>query len=164
MLFEKYFPNIKLLTIKNHRIMTVVRFKNRPNINSSFNNLLRDVFPQMPSLYRGDFRATVPVNIKETEKEFLIELVAPGMAREDFGISLENNMLTISAEKREGTKNEAEKMIRDEYKFGSFSRSFTLDEAISADGITAQYVNGVLIVNLTKKEEVKSAAKQISIS
>ncbi|MDB5205857.1 MAG: Hsp20/alpha crystallin family protein [Flavisolibacter sp.] len=144
--------------------MTVVRFKNRPNGAASFNNLLSDVFPQMPSLYRDEARQTIPINIKETEKEFLIELVAPGLNKEDFGISLEDSLLTISAEKKEEAKNENEKTIRAEYKFASFKRSFTTDEKVNAEGITAQYVNGVLIVNLPKKEEVKPAIKNITIA
>lgn len=144
--------------------MTVVRFKNRPNGAASFNNLLSDVFLQMPSLYKDDLKYPTPVNIKETEKEFLIELVAPGFGKENFGISLEDNMLTISAEKKEEAKNEAEKTIKAEYKFASFKRSFTLNETVYADGIKAQYINGVLTVNLPKKEEVKPAIKQITIS
>ena len=48
--------------------MTVVRFKNRPNGNVAFNNLLSDLFPQTPSLYQQDLRQAVPVNIRENEK------------------------------------------------------------------------------------------------
>ena len=144
--------------------MTYVRFKNRPNGVASFNNLLSDVFPQMPSLFKDEFVQGVPVNIKETEKEFLIELVAPGMNKEDFGINLDDSVLTISVERKEEVKNENEKVIRNEYKYSSFKRSFTLDEKVDAEKIAAQYVNGVLILNLPKKEEVKPATKQITIS
>src|SRR5438874_2140978 len=99
--------------------MTVVRFKNRPNDAASFNNLLSDVFPQMPSLYKEEFKSSIPVNIKETEKEYLIELVAPGLAKENFAISLEDNLLTVSAELKEEAKTDAQKLIRSEYKFSS---------------------------------------------
>ena len=144
--------------------MTVVRFKNRPNGIAAFNNLLSDVFPQIPSLYGDDFKNATPVNIKETEKDFLIELVAPGWSKEDFNLTLEDNTLTISAQKKEETNSENEKVIRAEYKFSSFKRSFTLDEKVNAEAIAAQYVNGVLTVTLPKKEDVKPATKQISIS
>jgi HSP20 family protein len=60
-------------------------------------------------------------------------------------------------------KNEGEKEIRREYSYRSFKRSFTLDEKIDAAGIDAKYVNGVLTLNLPKKEEVKSASKDINI-
>ena len=145
--------------------MTVVRFKNRPNGAAAFNNLLSDVFPQFPSLYKQDLsQQATPVNIRETEKEYLLDVVAPGLNKEDFKISLENNLLAIEVEKKEERMNEGEKFIRREYQFQSFKRFFTLDEKINADGISAQYVNGVLTLNLPKKEEVKPATKQISIS
>jgi HSP20 family protein len=145
--------------------MTVVRFKNKPNGSVAFNNLLGDVFPQFPSLYKQDLsQHATPVNIRETEREYLLDVVAPGLNKEDFKIGLENNLLTIEVEKKENTVNEGEKFIRREFQFQAFRRSFTLDEKINADGISAQYVNGVLTLNLPKKVEVKPAAKQISIS
>jgi HSP20 family protein len=144
--------------------MTVVRFKNRPNGTPAFNNLLSDVFPQMPSLYRDDLRQIIPVNIKETEKEFLVELVVPGMKKEDFKISLEDNLLTIAADPNDKAKVENEKIIRSEFKLTSFKRSFTTDEKVNAEGITAEYVNGILTVILPKKEEVKPATKNITIA
>jgi HSP20 family protein len=143
--------------------MTVVRFKNRPNGHPSFNNLLSDVFQQFPSLYKEDFKQAVPVNIRETEKEYLLDVVAPGLNKEDFKLSLENNLLTIAVDKKEETVNEGEKQLRNEFKLQPFKRSFTLDEKINADGISAQYVNGILTLNLPKKEDVKPATKQISI-
>ena len=143
--------------------MTLVRFQNRPNGYGAFNNLLSDVFPQTPSLYKEDLRNAVPVNIRETQKEYVLELVAPGLNKEDFALKLENNLLTVSAEKKEETVNEGEKMIRKEFKAQSFKRSFTLDEKINADAISAQYVNGILTLNLPKKEDVQPATKQISI-
>lgn len=143
--------------------MTVARFQNRPNGFIAFNNLLSDVFPQMPSLYKEDLKQAAPVNIRETENEYLLDIAAPGMEKEDFSIQLEKNQLTISADKKEETVNENERQIRKEFKLQSFKRSFTLDEKINADAISAQYVNGVLTLNLPKKEDVKPATKQINI-
>ncbi|HEY0040951.1 MAG TPA: Hsp20/alpha crystallin family protein, partial [Flavisolibacter sp.] len=131
--------------------MTVVRFKNRPNSSVAFNNLLSDVFPQFPSIYKEDLRQATPVNIRETEKEYLLDVVAPGLSKDDFKISLENNLLTVSVEKKEETVSEGEKFIRREFQFQGFKRSFSLDEKINADGISAQYVNGVLTLNLPKR-------------
>lgn len=143
--------------------MTVVRYKNRLNGEPAFNNLLSDLFPTMPSLYRDEFRHNVPVNIRETEKEYILDVVAPGLNKEDFKISLENNILTVSVEKKEEAVKEKEKVVRREFKQNAFKRSFTLDEKINAEAISAQYVNGVLTLNLPKKEVVKPATKQISI-
>ena len=162
--FENTTAITKCINHKNYKTMTVVRFKNRPNSTASFNNLLSDVFPQMPSLYREELRHSVPVNIKETEKEFIIELVAPGLRKEDFGINLEDNLLTVSAEKKEEGKKENENIIRSEFTLKSFKRSFTMDKNVDGENISAQYVNGVLIVNLPKKKEVRPAIKNIAVA
>ncbi len=143
--------------------MTVVQFKNKPYRAASFNNFLSDLFPQNASLFKDDFSLAVPVNIKETAKEFVVEVVAPGLNKEDFKVNIEAQLLTISVEKNEEKAVEGEKVILKEYKTRSFKRSFTIGEKINADEISAQYVNGVLTLNLAKKEEVKPAAKQITI-
>jgi len=147
--------------------MTLVRFNNKPQT-KYFNNLMDDFFSTMPSLFRDDFsrpalKQTVPVNVKEDEQGYSLEVVAPGFAKEDFKIDLEQNILTISAEKKEETENANEKQLRKEYRFQSFKRSFTIDENIDAERISAKNVNGVLTLNLPKKEVVKEAAKQITI-
>jgi HSP20 family protein len=143
--------------------MTVVRYKNRPNDDAAFNNLLSDLFPQTPSFYRSESKEMAPVNIRETEKEYVLDVVAPGLNKEDFKINLDNNILTISVERKEEAANENEKMVRREFKQAAFKRSFTLDEKVNTEAISAQYVNGVLTLNLPKKEEVKPATKQITI-
>jgi HSP20 family protein len=147
--------------------MTLVRFQNKP-AQKSFNNFVDDFFATVPSILRDDFitpsfRSFTPVNIKETENDYVLGLVAPGFQKEDFKINLDNNTLTISAEKKEETENQNEKFIRKEYKQQSFSRSFTIDENIDAENISAKYVNGVLTLNLAKKQEVKPQIKEISI-
>ena len=143
--------------------MTVVRYKIGLNGEPAFNKLIGDLFAPMPSLYKEDLRQAVPVNIRETENEFILELAAPGWNKEDFKIQLDNNLLTIAVDKKEETVNDKEKMVRREFKQQSFKRSFTVDEKINAEAIFAQYVNGVLVLNLPKKEEVKPATKQINI-
>ncbi|MFL5740758.1 MAG: Hsp20/alpha crystallin family protein [Flavisolibacter sp.] len=146
--------------------MTLVRFNQKPV--KSFNNLMDDFFTSMPSLFREDFKAfnghsSVPVNVKETEDGYILEVVAPGLTKEDFKIDLENNLLTISAERKEEKENSTEKHVKREYSFASFKRSFTLDDSVDVAQIAAKYLNGVLTLNLPRKAEVKEAAKQISI-
>lgn len=148
--------------------MTLVKFNRRP-FESSFNNFVDEVLNDMPAFFKNDPRQPgqwsgfVPVNINESEKSYNLDLVAPGFDKADFKVNLENDILTISAEKKEEIKNENEKEIRKEYSYRSFKRSFTLDEKIDAAAIEAKYVNGVLTLNLPKKEEVKQASKQINI-
>ena len=147
--------------------MTLVKLQNKP-ADKSFNNFMDDFFATVPSIFRDDFitpglRSFTPVNIKETENDYVLEVVAPGFQKEDFKINLDNNTLTISADKKEETENKNEKFIRKEYKQQSFSRSFTIDEKVDTENISAKYVNGVLTLNLAKKQEVKPSIKEISI-
>jgi len=143
--------------------MTLLRMNNRP---AAFNSFVDDFFATIPSFLRDDLtpgRQMVPVNIRETDESYVMELVAPGLNKEDFKVNLDHNILSIEAEKKTEEEKINGKQIRREYKFQSFKRSFTLDENIDADGISAQYVNGVLTLNLPKKGEVKTSAKQIAI-
>ncbi|MBS1920558.1 MAG: Hsp20/alpha crystallin family protein [Bacteroidetes bacterium] len=148
--------------------MTLVKFNRKP-FDKSFNSLFEDFFTDMPVLYRNEtselgWKGLVPVNIKETDKNYSLEMVTPGFEKNDFTMNVDQNILTISAEKKNETKSENEKQIRKEYEYRSFKRSFTLDENIDSDKIEASYVNGILTLNLPKKEPVKAASKQITIS
>jgi HSP20 family protein len=146
--------------------MSIVRFKHYP-ASKSFNNFVDDFFPQIPSLFRDDFapgyRHTAPVNIKQNDGGYDVEIVAPGFTKEDFKIKLENNLLTISAEQKAEEENNNQNQIRREYKYQSFKRSFTLDENIDTEKIEAKYENGVLTLNLYNKAKVKAPVKQITI-
>ncbi|MCR9286424.1 MAG: Hsp20/alpha crystallin family protein [Bacteroidetes bacterium] len=107
-------------------------------------------------------KSSIPaVNIKESDEGFNLELAAPGLGKEDFKLELENDILTISAEKKveketaEENENKTEKYTRREFSFQSFKRTFTLPETVDISNINANYENGVLLVNLPKKEEAK---------
>jgi HSP20 family protein len=109
---------------------------------------------------------TIPsVNIKENENEFEVEMAAPGMTKDDFRIELNNSVLTISSEKQsENQSKERENVTRREFSYQSFSRSFTLPVIVETDKITAKYENGLLWVNIPKKEEAKpKPLKQIKV-
>lgn len=109
---------------------------------------------------------TVPsVNIVENPSDFKVSLAVPGMAKEDFKIDVEEDMITISAQKEENKEEVDEKFTRREYNFSSFSRSFTMPENVKQDAIEASYVDGVLQLVLPKKEEAKAtvATRQIPI-
>ena len=147
--------------------MTQANFSRKP-FEGTFNNLVDDLFIELPALFKTEFNQTdrkgfVPVNVKETEKSYQLEVVAPGFEKTDFKVNLDQNLLTISAEKKDEVKQENQKQIRREYSYRSFKRSFTLDEKIDATNIEASYINGVLTLNLPKKEVVKASATEISI-
>lgn len=153
--------------------MTQVKLSHRP-FETSFSNLVDEFFSDLPVFFKNNNsnqvnrNGFVPVNIKENEKSYSIDVVAPGFDKADFKVNVDEDLLTVSAEKKNEAENDSasngnEKEIRKEYQYRSFQRSFTLDEKIDASGIEAKYVNGVLTLNLPKKEEVKTPSKQISI-
>jgi HSP20 family protein len=92
-----------------------------------------------------------PVNVSELEKEFVVEMAAPGMDKKDFVITLENGMLNISAEHKVENEEKEKDFTRREFNYQSFARSFTLPENVSDDKIVANYDNGILKLQLGKK-------------
>lgn len=131
------------------------------------NQIFDDLFFTFPTVWGRDAQShnlNVPaVNIHETNEAYHIELNAAGRNKEDFKILVENNLLTISFEKTNQTEEKTYKTIRREFALNSFKRSFNLDEKVNADGIAAKYENGILQILIPKKEDIKVAAKQISI-
>jgi HSP20 family protein len=104
------------------------------------------------------------VNVIEDEKAFRIEVAAPGVSRKDFHLELEDDVLTISTEKKENKKEQKANYLRREFNYHSFKRSFQLPETVDQEGIQASHDSGVLTVNLPKREEVvQKAPKQIEV-
>jgi HSP20 family protein len=112
-----------------------------------------DFFAPEPALRK---RANTPaVNVKETDKGYDIQVAAPGYNKDDFDISVDNNMLTIKAEIEE--KQEDEKLSRKEFHYASFQRTFTLPDNVNDEKIEAQYKDGILHINVpvASKKEVE---------
>jgi HSP20 family protein len=101
------------------------------------------------------------VDIYENKDQIVLEAELPGMNREDFDLSIENNVITLRGERRFEKKDESDNYHRVERAYGSFTRSFTLPQTVTGEGATAEYKNGVLRVTLPKREEVK--ARRIEI-
>ncbi|HLG34310.1 MAG TPA: Hsp20/alpha crystallin family protein [Bacteroidia bacterium] len=114
----------------------------------------------------SDGSLVVPeANIIENEKDFRIEIAAPGLEKKDFNVAVQNGMLTVSAEKEEEKKENRKNFMRREFSYNSFSRAFTLPENSLADKIDAKYENGVLRLTLPKKEvTVSKPKKEIKVS
>ncbi len=107
---------------------------------------------------------TAPVNIKETEQGYELHLVAPGLKKEDFKINVDDNVLKVSFEHKDENKAEGDKWLRNEYRFRSFKRSFSLNENINAEGISARYNDGILNIVLPKKEATEKTTKDITVA
>lgn len=104
------------------------------------------------------------VNIKQAEDKYSVEMSVPGFDKNDFNIELNENELIISSEKEENKEHEGEKYTRKEFSYQSFRRSFTLPETVDGDKISAQYKDGVLYVDIPKREEAKpKLPKQIAV-
>ena len=101
------------------------------------------------------------VDIYENKDQIVLEAELPGMNREDFELTVENNVLTLRGERRFEKKDETDNYHRVERSYGQFSRSFTLPQTVSPETASAEYKNGVLRVVLKKREEVK--ARRIEI-
>lgn len=91
------------------------------------------------------------VNVKELEKEFEIEMAAPGMTKKDFNIRIENGVMIISSEKEEKKEEKEDNYTRKEFNYTSFTRSFNLPENVNPDKIDAKYDNGILRILIGKK-------------
>ena len=130
----------------------------------SFNSILNEVFNDN-FFGASDYSHSTPmVNIKETKDGYHLEVAAPGLSKENFSITMEKDLLTISGEKQTEQKQEGEKFTRKEFNYGSFQRSFSLPEEINQEAIDAKYENGILKIALPKKEESKKPAKEIKVS
>jgi len=142
--------------------MTLLKF-NQPApkfINGWMENILNDfTSPIEKDFTDASFRPSV--NIKETPDAYHLELSAPGRKKEDIKLNIDKNLLTISYEKKDEQNDE--KYITREFNLQPFKRSFTLDDKINADNITAKYENGLLSVELPKKAETKVVAKKIIV-
>jgi HSP20 family protein len=128
------------------------------NLRSIFDDFFSDSI--FPAFMRGEY----PINadIRESEKEYVIEAEIPGVKKEDIKLDLRDSTLSISVEHNEETKEERGNYIRRERKSGSFCRSFYV-ENVSQDGVSAKYVDGILKIVLPKQEPGKMSRRNIEI-
>lgn len=94
-----------------------------------------------------------PVNIKETATNYSLEFAAPGMKKEDFKINLTDNILSVSSESQNEEVEESDNYTRKEFSYQTFNRSFSLPETIDLESIDASYNDGLLNINILKKEK-----------
>ena len=115
----------------------------------------------------SDTSTTLPsINIKDNKEEYIVEMAAPGMKKDDFNIEIHNNVLTIKSETKFEENKEEENYTRKEFSYKSFQRSFNLnDKVVDDEKIKATYEDGILCVTIPKKEEAKEKpARFIEIS
>lgn len=101
------------------------------------------------------------VNVIEGKDLFRIEVAAPGLSKDDFKIDLHNSLLTISSEKEDKKEEKDDKFMRREFSYTSFSRSFTLPNTVDNDKIKAGYTDGILTIEIPKREEAKEKPRRL---
>lgn len=147
--------------------MTLVKFN--PNGNVKRNGVLpgfNDVFDSIfdDTFFSDRMMSRVPAaNISESKDHFHVELAAPGLKKEDFKLSLERDLLSISVEQTVQTDPQERNFNKREFSYSSFVRSFTLPESADENGIEAKYENGLLCIEIPKREEAKVQSRQIEI-
>jgi len=104
-------------------------------------------------------------NITEDDQAFYLEMAVPGRSKEDFKINLEKDVLTISTERGKSEKSDEQKQSFRMREFGlrDFCRSFSLPEAVDTEAIKAEYMSGILMITIPKKEVVKNT-KEIQVA
>lgn len=148
-------------------IMSMIKFDPFRELRT-LNDEMNRLFSAVPaSVDRGEFARgswSPNVDIYEDENRLIVEAELPGMNREDFEVSVENNVLTLKGERKFEKKTEGDNYHRVERAYGSFTRQFTLPQTITAEGATADFENGVLRVALPKREETKARKIEITAS
>ncbi|MEJ7560625.1 MAG: Hsp20/alpha crystallin family protein [Pedobacter sp.] len=145
--------------------MTLVKFNsetkrngNLPTINNVFDSIFNDTF------FTDRMVSRVPAaNISETENHYHVELAAPGLKKDDFKLKLERDLLSVSVEHTLQDSSEDRSYSKREFSYSSFIRGFTLPESANPEAITARYENGVLCIDIAKREEAKMVSRQIEI-
>jgi len=114
---------------------------------------------------RADLATWAPaVDIYETENELVVKADLPDVDEKDIDVRVENNLLTIRGERKFEKSVSEENYLRVERTYGAFSRSFSLPNTVNAESIRAEYKNGVLTVNLPKREESKPRQVKVNVN
>ncbi|HEX2946770.1 MAG TPA: Hsp20/alpha crystallin family protein [Clostridia bacterium] len=142
----------------------LVPFNRRSN-DLTVKNDVFDLFEDFFNEPFGFFATAQPIkaDVRETDKEYVVEADMPGVRKEDIKLELYDGILTIGVEHNEQTDEKRENYIRKERRYGSYSRSFQVD-GVKQEDVTAKYENGVLTVNLPKSEESKPRTHKIDIN
>lgn len=146
-------------------IMNIIKydpFRDLRSLQDEMNRLFSSNFPRISGQEEMSTGWSPSVDIYESENKLVLEAELPGMKREDFELSIENNVITLRGERRFEKKDEGDNYHRVERAYGSFTRSFNLPRTVSTEDIKAEFKNGVLSVALPKKEEAK--ARRIEIT
>ncbi len=136
-----------------------------PNRTSrNIDKVLNDIFNTTPFWTNANTDYAPRVNIIENDNRIKLNFELPGLERDDIKVTVKEGLLTVSGNRKVESKEEIENFVRSEIYSGQFSRSFTLPETVETDKISADYKNGLLILNLPKSEKAKPKTIDIKVS
>ena len=136
---------------------------NRSYVPAYWDDFFNDKF--FNQLKSTDSKGSRPgVNVSEDEKGYTIEVAVPGIARDDFNLEIESDVLTISTELKENKDEQKQNFLRREFDYQSFKRRFQLPETVDQEQIKASCDAGILTLSLPKmEEEIQKAPRQIEV-
>jgi HSP20 family protein len=132
----------------------------RNEMDRLFDSFLRDTFDWTDRPYGGTGWGP-PVDVEETDKDIMVRAEIPGMKADDLELSIHDNTLVISGEKKESEEKREKGLVYQERRFGTFRREIALPSAVEAENVEAQYKDGVLHVTMHKSQE--ALPKKISV-
>jgi len=135
-------------------------FRDMVALQNRMNRLFEEQYGGREELTTGAF--VPPVDIYEDEQGITLKLEVPGIDQKDLDIKVENNVLSVSGERRLEKEEKEENFHRVERRYGSFTRSFTLPNTVNTEDVQADYESGVLKIHLAKRAEAKP--KQIKVN
>ncbi|WP_375445037.1 Hsp20/alpha crystallin family protein [uncultured Fibrella sp.] len=142
---------------------TLARVNSMPTLFDTFFGPSYSARPYI-TRYTKPALSTPAVNVKDTEAAFLLEVAAPGAKKENFSLSVNQQVLTLSFKDEHNSEEKKDAYVRQEFNFQAFERSFRLPKTVNVEGIKATYTDGILTVELPKMEEQKPEVKQIEIA
>lgn len=132
--------------------MTIIRWNNRPMLSNMLDEMMER---NLSTGFEKNCGCVPATNILEDEKQFEIQLAAPGMKKEDFNLNVDNQVLSVSYGKKEEEKEE-DNYLRREFGMDSFTRSFSIPKTTDAENISARYEQGILYISVPKLNPEKA--------
>jgi HSP20 family protein len=139
----------------------------RSEMDRLFDTFLGGALPTFPSLFGpgvGRGATLMPrMDVRETDKEIIIEAELPGLEEKDISLTLQNGILTVGGEKKSRYDEEKENYRVMERSYGSFQRSLRVPDTVDEDKVAAHFENGILKVTLPKRPELVGSPRKIEI-
>ena len=144
--------------------MSIIKWNPETSLYPAFSRWMDDFVDTNENWFMPLKGTSLPaVNVKEMKNAFKLEIAAPGFKKEDFKLEIKDGYLTVTGESNMEKEEKDEKITRQEYRYSSFARSFSLPENVNSDQIAAEYADGILKVTLPKTSTEEKPSKQISV-